>query len=150
MWGDAELHVLTRSGTDGDDSLFGLPRADMRLSGGGGNDQLTGDAGEDILSGDDGADVLSGGAGNDELHGGAGNDRLSGGAGDDTLEGGDGNDTLDGGEGADLYDGGAGDDLLLAPDSTTLKSPAVDVFLFGRGDGRDRIVSRRKPRYRPD
>jgi Ca2+-binding RTX toxin-like protein len=61
-------------------------------------------------------DSLQGTALGDVLDGGLGNDTLTGLAGDDTLYGDAGNDQLDGGAGADTY-------------------------VFGRGDGTDRIVS---------
>jgi len=60
-------------------------------------------------------DFLSGTSGADVLDGGLGNDYLFGGDGADVLYGDSGNDTLEGGAGADTY-------------------------LFGRGDGQDRIV----------
>ncbi len=67
---------------------------------------------------------VAAGDGSDRLHGGAGNDRIHGGAGDDRLFGDDGRDTLAGGIGNDHLTGGAG----------------VDVFVFARGGGRDRIT----------
>jgi YD repeat-containing protein len=53
-------------------------------------------------------------------------DVLQGQAGNDKLEGRGGNDVLDGGVGDDILDGGSG----------------ANVYLFGRGDGRDRIEAR--------
>lgn len=61
-------------------------------------------------------DNLYGTAANDILDGGLGNDVINGMEGDDILYGGTGNDTLIGGLGADTY-------------------------LFGRGDGRDEVLS---------
>ncbi|WP_307731951.1 putative Ig domain-containing protein [Massilia antarctica] len=52
----------------------------------------------------------------------------------DYLTGGKGNDTLRGAGGADTLEGGAGDDLLI-------DWGARDVFVFGRGDGHDRLGS---------
>ena len=60
------------------------------------------------------ANVLTGNDGQNHLNGGAGDDLLYGAGGDDTLDGGAGNDTLRGGSGNSVY-------------------------LFGRGDGQDRI-----------
>ncbi|ATQ73956.1 hypothetical protein CR152_05065 [Massilia violaceinigra] len=63
----------------------------------------------------EGNDTISGTSGNDVLSGAGGADKLNGLGGNDTLDGGSGNDVLDGGEGA-------------------------DTFLFGKGDGQDRIT----------
>ncbi|MET1078139.1 MAG: calcium-binding protein [Pseudomonas sp.] len=90
-------------------------RSRVRRSGGAGNDTLTGGAGDDLLDGKGGNDQLYGGAGNDTLLGGRGHDLLNGGSGDDRL------------------DGGAGNDLLIS-------SAGTDRFLFGKGDGQDRIL----------
>ena len=70
------------------------------------------------------ADNGIGGAAADVLVGMEGNDILTGGAGRDRIDGGVGADTITGGVGDDLLEGGAG----------------RDVFVFGRGDGNDRIV----------
>ena len=94
-------------------------------SGTSGVDNLAGTVWDDQLSGGLGADVLGGRAGNDALSGGADNDSLYGESGNDSLDGGSGNDSLDGGSGNDLLDGGLGN----------------NVYLFGRADGQDRIVS---------
>ncbi|HEY5719450.1 MAG TPA: calcium-binding protein, partial [Gammaproteobacteria bacterium] len=59
----------------------------------------------------------------DHLLGSAGSDNLHGGAGDDWLEGASGQDRLAGGPGDDLLHGGSG----------------VDTYLFGAGDGHDRV-----------
>jgi len=91
----------------------------------------------------DGNDVLYGGKKDDLLEGGGGDDWLLGLDGDDVLRGGMGNDHLEDGAGSDVYDGGAGNDQLREADSTSLHSPGADVFLFGRGDGQDTLVSRR-------
>ena len=79
-----------------------------------------------------GDDNVSGGGDNDLLNGGPGNDSLFGNGGDDTLYGGPGNDQLDGGPGADILDGGSGDDRLSG-------GTGNKTFLFGRGDGQDRL-----------
>ncbi|NYZ66287.1 hypothetical protein H0A36_09710 [Endozoicomonas sp. SM1973] len=111
-------------GYESDDELHGGAGHDV-ISGHQGADRLFGDAGHDRLLGDDGDDVLFGGEGNDNLSGGAGQDRLHGGEGSDTLTGYTGDDILDGGPGNDNSDGGAGN----------------DIYLFGRGDGQDRITN---------
>lgn len=124
VWTGATL-IGTRIGTPGNDTLWAGSRAGSRLLGMGGDDTLYG-AGK--------GDLLEGGEGDDRLYGNAGDDLLQGGAGDDRLEG---------NEGSDIYDGGAGNDILAEPDSNTYSSPGADVFLFGRGDGLDTVVSRR-------
>ncbi|MCA1972104.1 MAG: putative Ig domain-containing protein, partial [Caenispirillum sp.] len=129
VWSGSLLRNPVVQGTPGDDVLHALPDTATRLVGLGGSDRLFGSGG------------------NDSLEGGEGNDRLSGGYGDDVLRGGEGNDVLEGGPGSDVYDGGAGDDLLKEGDTTSSYSPGADVFLFGRGDGHDRIVSRRVYAY---
>ncbi|MFE8643837.1 calcium-binding protein [Sphingomonas sp. NCPPB 2930] len=80
--------------------------------------------GDDIVHGTQGDDLLSAGGGDDQLYGAAGNDRLEGGNGDDALYGEAGNDTLDGGPGSDTLSGGIGN----------------NTYLFGRGDGQDRLT----------
>jgi Ca2+-binding RTX toxin-like protein len=107
----------------------GVP--DIRV-GSAANDALSSGTGNDVLVGLDGADTLSAGGGDDVLAGGDGNDALYGGDGSDVLLGGTGNDTLDGGLGDDTLDGGAGNDILQG-------SGGNDTYLFGKGDGQDRI-----------
>jgi Ca2+-binding RTX toxin-like protein len=68
----------------------------------------------DVLRGTEFDDILDGMGGNDRILGDGGNDVLRGGTGDDVLDGGAGDDALNGGVGSDTY-------------------------LFGQGDGRDRI-----------
>ncbi len=109
-------------GNGGDDLLFGEGGGD-RLRGNGGDDTLFGGSGRDTLYGDNGADHLYGDAGRDTLLGGKGVDVLIGGSGNDKLYGEEGDDTLLGGLGNDLLKGGEGD----------------DVYMFEKGDGRDRI-----------
>lgn len=64
-------------------------------------------------------------ANDDLLNGTPGHDLLDGGLGNDVLVGNEGDDTLYGDAGHDLLDGGAGN----------------DTYLFGRGDGQDRMAS---------
>ncbi len=75
------------------------------------------------VGGTPGGDRLDGGSESDEIYGHAGADEIFGGAGDDTLHGGEGADLLAGGPGADRVVGGGGG----------------DTYLFGRGDGCDRL-----------
>ncbi|MDM5176140.1 calcium-binding protein [Massilia sp. DJPM01] len=63
----------------------------------------------------DGNDTIGGTSGADLINGLGGNDKLEGRGGDDTIDGGSGNDTVNGGTGN-------------------------DTFLFGRGDGQDKIT----------
>ncbi len=77
---------------------------------------FSGGAGDDAITAFDAAALVArGGGGADTLTGAAGDDDLRGDAGDDVLSGNEGDDTLRGGAGADL-------------------------FLYGRGDNRDRIA----------
>lgn len=84
------------------------------IYGGQARDTLWGGGGDDSIYGEEGSEIIDAGYGNDYLDGGPEFDWLRGGAGDDTLDGGTGNDGLDGGVGNNTY-------------------------LFGRGDGMDRI-----------
>ena len=59
-----ETTPFVRTGTPGDDALFGELGNDT-LQGGSGNDTLDGDAGNDLLYGGAGKDLLKGGAGRD-------------------------------------------------------------------------------------
>jgi Ca2+-binding RTX toxin-like protein len=63
---------------------------------------------------------------------------------DDVITGLGGNDTLKGGLGNDSFDGGAGDDILGdgAPYSGLSGVGGSDTYVFGRGDGADRINDR--------
>ncbi|HEY8570917.1 hypothetical protein [Phenylobacterium sp.] len=77
-----------------------------------------------VKQGGNGADTLEGTNGKDELYGDNGHDRLFGGASADKLFGGNGSDTLTGGAGNDTLTGDNG----------------ADVFVFGAGFGKDRIM----------
>ncbi|GAA1589080.1 calcium-binding protein [Actinoplanes couchii] len=82
-------------GGDGDDRIYGTPRADY-LYGAGGNDVIHGYGGDDLLAGEHGKDKLYGGAGDDYLRG------------DDWgIKGGQ--DLLDGGPASDLCEAAGGD-----------------------------------------
>lgn len=113
----------TASGEGGKDRLFG----------GGGDDNLKGGRQSDYLNGGKGNDLIAGGGGNDRILGGAGSDILTGSKGRDVLKGGKGKDQLDGGRGADRLEGGGGADILTG-------GLQNDTFVFGKGDGRDRIT----------
>ncbi|MDD2893857.1 MAG: calcium-binding protein, partial [Halothiobacillaceae bacterium] len=97
-----------------------------------GNDKLIGNAGDEIIDGLKGDDLIYGGGGNDNLLGSEGNDALYGQDGNDTLDGGVGNDTLDGGAGNDVYlfGRGSGRDTILSQDAATGKT---DTLKFGNG-----------------
>ena len=146
----------------GDDRVTGGPGRDV-VFGGRGNDTLlvTGtDGAHDAFFGGPGFDTIAGGGGDDSIRihrfsarnsveaidGAGGTNRIAGtrgydnidlsatsvsnidyidvGAGNDLLTGTVGSDVIVGGTGSDALNGGAGD----------------DVYLFDRGDGRDRIV----------
>ncbi|GAA4355646.1 hypothetical protein GCM10023165_48010 [Variovorax defluvii] len=109
----------------------GTAKPDTYLGDANGN-SFNGAAGDDLLKGGGGNDAFDGGADNDTLEGDWGNDSLSGGDGNDRLFGGDGSDTLNGGTGNDTLDGGAGNDTLYGGNGN-------NIYLFGRGDGQDKI-----------
>jgi Ca2+-binding RTX toxin-like protein len=103
--------------------------ADLRGTGGSGDNVLRGNTGNNVLDGGSGSDSVYGDAGNDSITGGSGSDSLSGdagddsldaGAGDDYLSGGSGNDTLDGGSGTDVLQGGSGNDTLRDTTGTSV------------------------------
>jgi Ca2+-binding RTX toxin-like protein len=77
--------ILTRTGTEADDSLVGTALGDG-LYGNGGDDTLDGGAGADFIDGGSGNDLLIGGAGADNMVGGTGNDLLIGGADGDRYQ----------------------------------------------------------------
>ncbi|MEM8676423.1 MAG: calcium-binding protein, partial [Cyanobacteria bacterium P01_G01_bin.67] len=118
-------------GTDGNDRLKGTAEADL-IFGFGGADRINGLDGNDIISGGDGLDHLNGNDGNDSIFGGYRTDRINGGAGDDLLSGDGGNDSVRGGAGDDLLLGVSGNDTLVG-------EAGSDTFVFGNGDGTDRI-----------
>jgi Ca2+-binding RTX toxin-like protein len=134
VWTDSDIISELYTPTNGDDIIYGGSSDDV-IDGLGGNDKIFGMEGSDTLYGNAGTDYLYGREGYDTLHGGeeadllfgdAGNDALTGGSGDDSLYGGTGDDTLHGGSGTDIIDGGEG----------------ADTYIFGRGDGQDRIYDR--------
>ena len=141
IWDIATLKAMLYAGTSGDDTLRGTIGADT-LTGGLGNDVLGGASGNDTLDGGDGVDTLNGDDGSDTLLGGAGDDTLNGGIGDDTLDGGGGNDSLSGGAGNNLYLFGKGDgqDRLVSSDGTAGK---LNVLQFKAGVATSEIVARR-------
>ncbi|MEL7330658.1 MAG: pre-peptidase C-terminal domain-containing protein [Cyanobacteria bacterium J06560_2] len=154
--GDSENDAIF--GGDGDDTIDGGSEKD-RLFGDAGNDTINGGSERDALFGGDGDDTMDGGserdrlfgdAGNDILTGGSGRDALFGGAGQDILAGGSGRDRLFGNEdrdiligdsGNDFLSGGTGDDVLMGvTGNDVLEGGAgADVFVFGVGDGTDRV-----------
>jgi Ca2+-binding RTX toxin-like protein len=77
----------------------------------------TGTSGNDIIFGSSDYDVLSGQDGDDAIIAGAQDDMIYGGSGKDSLTGGDGFDTLDGGTGNDYMEGGTGDDVYYVDSS---------------------------------
>ncbi|MEM8828063.1 MAG: DUF4347 domain-containing protein [Cyanobacteria bacterium P01_G01_bin.19] len=117
--------------TDGNDRLNGTDGNDLIL-GGDGADRINGNDGNDVISGGADLDRLNGGDGNDSIFGGDRTDRINGGAGDDLLSGDGGNDEIRGGAGDDLLMGVTGNDTLIG-------EAGSDTFVFGNGDGTDRI-----------
>ena len=69
----------------------------------------------------------------------AGNDSLIGTSGDDSIQGAGGNDIVYGYGGRDVLDGGSGNDTLYAASSAGVLDSGDDVYLFGRGSGRDTV-----------
>jgi hypothetical protein len=67
--------VLSLTGDDDANAMFGSPGADV----------LNGGVGNDTIVGRNGNDTLTGGEGNDTIWGGVGNDTINAGAGDDTI-----------------------------------------------------------------
>jgi len=154
------------SARGGADQLIGRAGSDA-LDGGDGNDVLFGGAGADSLVGGAGTDRanysdsaapvvadlreparntgfaqgdsyagienLQGSVAGDELGGDDLDNMINGGKGGDRIEGRGGADYLIGMEGADTLWGGAGADLLHG-------GPEADRFLFGAGDGADRVL----------
>jgi len=115
------------------------------LSGSTFDDVLGGNNGDNLLAGDVGSDSIAGGDGDDTLYG---DGRVivdhhgTGGSGPivtytDIAElpfpEASGNDTLNGGKGDDILLGGGGDDVLTG-------GKGSDTFIFGPGDGDDRIT----------
>ncbi|MEM8828062.1 MAG: hypothetical protein AAGE96_01735 [Cyanobacteria bacterium P01_G01_bin.19] len=119
------------NGTDGNDTLQGIDSVDI-IHGGAGADRITANGGDDIVSGGDNSDRITGNDGNDSIFGGADADLINGNAGDDLLSGDAGNDEIRGGAGDDLLMGVTGNDTLRGEGGS-------DTFVFGNGDGTDRI-----------
>ncbi len=140
--------AINGNGNTLDNYLTGNSAANT-LYGYAGNDTLIGGAGDDSLLGYDGNDQLDGGEGDDIIYGddvysGTGNDTLSGGEGDDKIYGGNGRDMLSGGEGNDIIYGGYGNDDTLsggAGDDYLYDEEGSETYLFGRGDGADKIYN---------
>jgi len=127
-------------GETGDDTINGGSESD-RIFGGEGNDTIDGGSGSDRAFGDAGNDILTGGSGDDRLFGGAGQDILAGGSGDDRLFGNEERDILIGDMGNDFLSGGAGNDVLMGVtgNDTLSGGEGADLFVFGVGDGTDRV-----------
>lgn len=88
--GTGQLETLQFS----DGSTVNILNTTFTRTGTSGNDTLYGYAGKDRLLGNDGNDILYGYGGNDRLEGGAGNDSLYGGTGNDTYIYASGTDTI--------------------------------------------------------
>mgnify|MGYP003633408894 CR=1 FL=1 len=122
------LSNMIFEGTTGDDSVYGLNKADV----------LYGFAGNDSLRGEGGNDVLNAGAGNDSLTAGTGDDVLIGGTGDDVLAGSEGNDIYEWalGDGNDtIYESGysVSDVMIGGDDVLKLHGVTVDDIRFEKG-----------------
>ena len=141
VWDLATLAQMSFTGNDTSETLKGTNDADT-IYAGAGNDTLQGLGGDDVLYGEDGEDTLRAGDGADKLYGGAGDDALYGDAGDDILDGGAGNDIVQGGLGNDTYLFGRGDgiDRLTENDSTPGNT---DMLQFAAGVSTDQLWFRR-------
>ncbi len=117
---------LELQGDNANDDIFGSPKRDL-LIGGGGDDNINGSGAADCLLGDNGADKIVGAAGGDAIAAGQGNDEVHGTNGDDLIEadygedqvnGGDDNDAIDTVDNAaDDVDCGAGHDIAFLDDN---------------------------------
>jgi Ca2+-binding RTX toxin-like protein len=132
---------LLRTGTAGNDTIYGQGGNDT-LQGLGGNDNLQSGGGKDLLFGGTGRDSLMGGAGADSLDGGDDNDTLLGGDSHDSLLGCNNNDSLLGGSGNDWLDGGANNDTLTGGtgSDTLTGASGQDLFVFASGNTADTLV----------
>lgn len=121
---------------------------DIRIEGSDVGESMAGGSEQNLITGGGGNDSISGGDGNDKLYGGGGNDWLYGNAGDDLLDGGSGDDYINDYSGNNTVLGGLGADTILASgtlqggrgdDKLTGSGASNDIYLFGRGDGRDEV-----------
>lgn len=135
---------LRLTGGEGDDYIISGSGHD-RIFDNYGSNYIDGGAGHDVIVAR-GADVwpdglgfvnqLFGGEGNDYIEGGDGNDLIQGGAGYDVLYGLGGDDEIHGGEGSDYIDGGSGNDRLFgeAGNDNLLGGQGDDAINGGTGD----------------
>ncbi|MDF2232799.1 calcium-binding protein [Albimonas sp. CAU 1670] len=129
-------------GRGGDDVISAQGWYNCTLRGGDGRDRLSGAAGKDRMWGDDDADFVFGASGDDQLHGGAGADKVDGGDGKDRMWGDGGQDLLRGGTARDkIYAGGGNDRVIGGRDDDRMwGGQGKDVFVFSKGDGKDRVM----------
>ncbi len=107
------VYELIDSSNDDDDKDDDRDTDDIQLNGGAGEDLLTGSEMDDSMFGLAAADVMSGEEGDDRMFGGEGDDGLFGQFGSDLLRGGDGDDVIVDGDGADTMQGDTGDDVII-------------------------------------
>ncbi|MFC7497706.1 putative Ig domain-containing protein [Enterovirga sp. GCM10030262] len=117
---------------------------------GDGADRVTGGDGDDSIVAANGANILDGGEGDDRISAGGGIDIVTGGEGDDRIETFAGSDRITGGAGRDYIDAGAGNEILVGDVDPAdagffdlfrdLAGAHADIFVFGRGSGRDTIL----------
>lgn len=145
--------LITITGTDGDDLLFGLPGINIInglggdddifsiddlaittqssfVNGGDGDDQITTDDGNDEVLGDLGDDVILTDGGNDTVLGGDGNDIVDGADGNDRIFGEVGDDVLNGGTGDDVMQGDEGADTLIGGTGSDFLSGGLDADII--------------------
>lgn len=157
IWNAITVSEMARRPSEDADTIIGTDRNDV-LYGAGGGDKIEGRGGDDTLYGGTGNDTLYGQGGSNTLYGDEGDDVLYANGGEvDLLFGGDGNDQLFGNSTwSELY-GGAGDDILRSFNASGAITPALmdggtgddylmggygnDIYVFGRGYGRDGITA---------
>ncbi len=147
----AGQEVVLNTG-EGDDQLEVPEGVNVRLrvTMGGGDDQVRGSKADDRLevfggAGDDrittghGADFISGGADDDYQDGGSSADQVFGRGGDDSAYGLDGNDLISGGDGIDFSDGGSDDDTIFGGRGDDVVGGGRDDDAMYGGEGDDTL-----------
>ena len=144
-----EVVLNTGEGNDQLDVPQGV-NVRLRVTMGGGDDQVRGreaddrlevfgGAGQDRITTGHGADFISGGADDDYQDGGASADQIFGHGGDDASHGLDGNDLISGGDGIDFNDGGSHDDTIFGGRGDDVIGGGRDDDQVYGGEGDDTV-----------
>ncbi len=144
-----EVVLNTGQGNDQLDVPKGV-NVRLRVTLGGGNDQVRGREADDrleVFGGDGqdrittghGADFISGGADEDYQDGGASADQIFGRGGDDASHGLDGNDLISGGDGIDFNDGGSDEDTIFGGRGDDVIGGGRDDDQMYGGEGDDTV-----------